>query len=286
MSLAPVPFLRSWLLDLESAIASSVVSGFWFALMLTAAAGLSTAVGGAIGVLGRSDSRRTLSLGLGFSAGVMIYVSLAEILPKGRRSIEDAMGVAPAGWWSLGAFFFGVALIAVIDRLVPAAMNPHEPGTVGGRDRQRALMHTGLLTATALAAHNFPEGFATFMAGLQEPEIALGVAVAIAIHNIPEGLAVAVPVYQATDSRATGFWIATASGLTELVGALVGYMLLAPYLSPLLLGLVFAGIAGVMVFISIDELLPAAEEYGQHHLAMYGFIAGMAVMAVSLQLFV
>ncbi len=262
-----------------------MVEGFWFALALTAAAGLSTAIGGAIGVLGHQDSQRSLSIGLGFSAGVMIYVSLVEILPKGKASLEAGVGEGTAGWWSAAAFFSGVAIIAVIDRLVPAAINPHEPGTVDDRDRQRALMHTGVLTAVALAAHNFPEGFATFIAGLQEPEVAWAVMIAIAIHNIPEGLAVAVPIHQATRSRAKGFWIATISGLAELVGALLGYALLAPFLSPLLLGLVFAAIAGVMVFISIDELLPTAEEYGRHHLAMYGFIAGMAVMAVSLELF-
>lgn len=258
---------------------------FWLALLLTIGAGLSTAIGGAIGVLGRSDSRRILSLGLGFSAGVMIYVSLMEILPEGHEALAEATGQASGGWWTMAAFFAGIALIALIDRLVPRAINPHEPGTIRARERQRALMHTGLLTAVALAAHNFPEGFATFISGLQEPSIAVGVALAIAIHNIPEGLAVAVPVYQATGSRHKGFWAATLSGLAEPAGALVGYALLAPVLSPALLGVIFAAIAGIMVFISIDELLPAAEEYGEHHLAMYGFIAGMAVMALSLQLF-
>lgn len=146
-------------------------------------------------------------------------------------------------------------------------------------------MHTGVLTAIALAIHNFPEGFATFISGLREPGVALAVAVAIAIHNIPEGLAVAVPVHQATGSRSRGFWAATASGLAEPAGAIIGYLLLAPWLSSALLGVVFAGIAGVMVFISIDELLPAAEEYGEHHTSMYGFIAGMAVMGISLAMF-
>ncbi|MDO5067914.1 MAG: zinc transporter ZupT [Propionibacteriaceae bacterium] len=254
----------------------------WFALLLTLLAGLSTAIGGAIGVFGRADSTRMLSLGLGFSAGVMVYVSLVDILPKGQDNLALQFGSGAGRWYTLLAFFGGIALIAVIDRLVPAAINPHEPGSLQDQQRRQALMHTGVLTAVALAIHNFPEGFATFVAGLQEPGIAVAVALAIAIHNIPEGLAVAVPVHQATGSRSRGFWAATASGLAEPAGAVIGYLLLAPWLSSALLGVVFAGIAGVMVFISIDELLPAAKEYGEHHTSVYGFIAGMAVMAVSL----
>ena len=262
-----------------------MIPGFWFALLLTVLAGLSTSIGGAIGVLGRADSKRLLSLGLGFSAGVMVYVSLVEILPEGQENLIVDFGEQAGTWYSLLAFFGGIAVIAIIDRLVPAAINPHEPGSVQDQQRRQALMHTGVLTAIALAIHNFPEGFATFISGLQEPGVALAVAVAIAIHNIPEGLAVAVPVHQATGSRSRGFWAATASGLAEPAGAIIGYLLLAPWLSSALLGVVFAGIAGVMVFISIDELLPAAEEYGEHHTSMYGFIAGMAVMGISLAMF-
>lgn len=263
-----------------------MAEGFWVALGLTAMAGLSTSIGGAVGVLGRAKSTRLLALGLGFSAGVMIYVSLVEILPKGREHLVAAHGPVSGNWWTIVAFFVGIAVIGIIDRLVPETINPHEPGTVDDQARSRALMHTGLLTAMALAIHNFPEGFATFIAALQEPQVGLAVAVAIAIHNIPEGLAVAVPVHQATGSRAKGFWWATLSGLAEPAGALIGYLLLFRLISESLLGLVFAGIAGIMVFISIDELLPTAEEYGEHHWAIYGVVAGMAVMAVSLVLFV
>lgn len=258
---------------------------FWFALLLTVLAGLSTSIGGALGVLGKAKSTALLALGLGFSAGVMIYVSLVEILPKGREQLVEAMGEIPGNWVTLLAFFAGIAAIAIIDQVVPESINPHEPGTVDDHERRRALMHTGLLTAIALGVHNFPEGFATFIAALQEPEVALAVALAIAIHNIPEGLAVAVPVYQATGSRAKGFWYATSSGMAEPAGALIGYLVLAPFMSPALMGVVFAGIAGIMVFISIDELLPTAEEHGEHHVAIYGFVAGMGIMAISLVMF-
>ncbi|MFD2757745.1 zinc transporter ZupT [Gulosibacter faecalis] len=254
------------------------------AFALTLGAGLATSIGGVLGVFGKAGSTKTLSLGLGFSAGVMIYVSLFEILPKGRDALAGVHGEVPGNWLMVLGFFSGIAAIAIIDHLVPSAVNPHEPGTIGDKHRKHALMRTGLMTAVALGIHNFPEGFATFMAGLQSPEIAISVAVAIALHNIPEGLAVAVPVYQATGSRAKALTWSSVSGLAEPAGALIGYLVLFPFMSDTLLGLVFAAIAGIMVFISLDELLPSAEEYGEHHLAIYGVIAGMAVMAVSLVL--
>lgn len=256
----------------------------WVPLLLTLLAGLATSVGGVLGVLGRGDSTRMMSVGLGFSAGVMIYVSLVEILPKGRDSLVAEFGETVGNWSMLLAFFGGIGVIALIDRLVPKEMNPHEPGTVDDRARQRALMRTGMLTAVALGMHNFPEGFATFVAALQDPAVGVAVAVAIAIHNVPEGLAVAVPVYQATGSRARAMRWATISGLAEPAGAIIGYLVLMPFISEALFGVVFAAIAGVMVFISLDELLPTAEEYGEHHWAIYGLVAGMAVMAVSLVL--
>lgn len=260
------------------------VEGFFPALLLTVLAGLATSVGGAIGVLGRGDSRRMLSLGLGFSAGVMLYVSLFELLPAGQESLVAEFGESGGGWAMLGAFLAGILVIAVIDRMVPEAVNPHEPVEMDAHPehRKHALLRIGFFTAGALALHNFPEGFATLIAGLQQPEIALPVAIAIAIHNVPEGLAVAVPIYQASKSRAKAFWWATLSGVAEPVGAVAGFLLLQPFLSDALMGAVFAAIAGIMVFVSLDELLPAAEKHGEHHLAVYGMVGGMAVMGASL----
>lgn len=143
----------------------------------------------------------------------------------------------------------------------------------------------GLFTALAVGIHNFPEGLATFISALQAPSIAIPIAIAIAIHNIPEGIAVSVPVYYATGDRKKAFLYSFLSGLSEPIGAAVGYLVLMPFLSDVLFGVVFAGVAGIMVFISLDELLPSAQEFGEHHLSIYGLVAGMVVMAVSLLLF-
>jgi ZIP family zinc transporter len=263
---------------------------FWLAFGLTVFAGLSTGIGSALAFFTKSTNTRFLSLSLGFSAGVMIYVSFFEILQKARLSLEPAFGETRAAWYAVGAFFLGILIIGLIDRLIPSYENPHEIRRVeevlqeGKKDPK--LVRMGMFTALAIAIHNFPEGIATFMAGLTDMTIAIPIAVAIAIHNIPEGIAVSVPISYGTGSKKKGFYLSFLSGLAEPVGALMAYFLLMPFLSDSLFGFIFAGVAGIMVFISIDELLPTAREYGLHHHAVYGFVAGMAIMALSLLLFI
>lgn len=260
-----------------------------FAFGLTMFAGLATGIGSLLAFFTKRTNTRFLSLALGFSAGVMIYVSFIEIFPKAREELSAAYGNAEGFWLTTAAFFCGVFLIAIIDKLIPSFENPHEIKKVEDIDNktydQSKLMRMGLFTALAIAIHNFPEGLATFIAAIQDPNLGIAIAVAIAIHNIPEGIAVSVPIYYATGNKKKAFWYSFSSGLAEPVGALIGFLILMPFLSPLIFGLIFAGVAGIMVFISIDELLPAAQEFGEHHLSIYGLIAGMIVMALSLLMF-
>ncbi len=260
------------------------------AFLLTLIAGLCTGIGSAAAFAQRRTNRKFLSLSLGFSAGVMIYVSMVEIFATARDYLTGQLGTRPGSWAAVAGFFGGILLIAVIDRLIPSEENPHEPKLVEEegetpRGEKRGLMRLGAFTAFAIALHNFPEGLATFVSALQDLGIAIPIVAAIAIHNIPEGIAVSVPIYHATGSRGKAFRYSLLSGLAEPAGALVGWLLLMPVMNDVVYGLIFAGVAGIMVFISMDELLPAAQEYGEHHLAVYGLIAGMAVMAVSLLLF-
>ena len=139
-----------------------------------------------------------------------------------------------------------------------------------------------MIFALAVGIHNFPEGMAVFISSLADPGTGISIAVAIAIHNIPEGITVSVPVYHATGSRKKAFVYSMLSGLAEPLGALAAWLIFAPFLSTALLMLIFAAVAGVMVFISFDELLPLAEEYGEHHISIFGLICGMLVMAISL----
>ncbi len=265
-------------------------SSILFAFSLTLFAGLSTGIGSALSLLTNKTNTKFLSLALGFSAGVMIYVSFVEIFFKAKILLTAELGETLGMWMTAGGFFFGIFFIAIIDSFVPSMGNPHEIHTVeemdGNNEEHKAkLMRMGVFTALAIAIHNFPEGFATFTATLSDPQMGIPIAVAIAIHNIPEGIAVAVPIYYATGSKKKAFSLSFYSGLAEPFGALVGYFILYNFLTDTVFGFVFASVAGIMVFISLDELLPAAREYGEHHLSMYGLIAGMLVMALSLLLF-
>jgi ZIP family zinc transporter len=262
-----------------------------FAFALTLFAGLSTGIGSAMAFFAKRTNTRFLSLALGFSAGVMIYVSFVEIFDEARRVLSDEYGDRTGTVYTVLAFFGGMLVIALIDKLIPSEENPHEVHSIEEmsekgkkKKKDRKLMRMGLLTALAIGIHNFPEGLATFTAALQDPGIGIAIAIAIAIHNIPEGIAVSVPIYYATGDKRKAFRLSFLSGLSEPIGALIGYLILMPFMGPLTFGILFASVAGIMVFISLDELLPAAREYGEHHLSIYGMVGGMAVMAVSLLL--
>lgn len=258
-----------------------------FAFLLTLFAGLSTGIGSCIAFMAKKTNRKFLCISLGFSAGVMIYVSMIEIFFEAQSLLVAELGELKGNWITVLAFFGGMLLIAIIDRLIPVEKNPHEVKSIeeDESNKPKKLMRMGLFTALAIALHNFPEGLATFVSAMQDSSVAIPIVVAIAIHNIPEGIAVSVPIYQATGSKVKAFRYSFLSGLAEPVGALVGWLILMPYMNDVLFGIIFASIAGIMVFISFDELLPAAREYGEHHLSIYGLISGMAVMAVSLLLF-
>lgn len=255
------------------------------ALLLTLLAGLSTAIGGLISILAPNTNKKFLSAALGFSAGVMIYVSMVEIFFKAESALILELGMKNGKIINVISFFAGMIIIAIIDRLIPSEQNPHEIKTEENY-KSIKLIRMGLFTAIAIGVHNFPEGLATFISAMQSPSVAIPIVVAIAIHNIPEGIAVAMPIYHATGSKSKAFKLSLLSGLAEPFGAIIGFVILMPIMNDIVFGVIFAAVAGIMVFISIDELLPAAREYGKHHLSIYGMISGMIVMAISLLMFV
>ncbi len=260
---------------------------FWLAFSLTIIAGLSTTIGSAVVLFTKQFSKRFLAASLGFSAGVMIFISLVELYGDAKESLVTLFGSGKGDFVALLSFFGGIALIAVIDYLVPSGENPHEPGEIsirneGSQVSKEKMMRLGLMSALAIGIHNFPEGIATFVTAMNDPNLGLSIAVAVGIHNIPEGIAVAIPIYYATRSKGKAFFHSTLSGLAEPIGALVGYFLLSFLFDDSFMGIILAGVAGIMVYISLDELLPTAEKYGEHHPAILGVIGGMAVMGVSL----
>ncbi|EAK1260085.1 zinc transporter ZupT [Campylobacter jejuni] len=280
----------------------------FIAMLLTLFAGFSTAIGSIIAFFSRKDDLRVLSLGLGFSAGVMIYISFMEILPTALKDFKNYYNSHWAELLGLACFFGGILISLLIDKLIPEDVNPHEPkedlselkicplpqkgqnppkfhpGEKLHQINTKALKRTGIFTALAIAIHNFPEGFATFISSLDNLTLGIAIAIAVAIHNIPEGLAVSLPIYHATGDKKKAFIYSALSGFAEPLGAFVGALILLPFIGDLTLAISFAVITGIMVFISLDELLPAAKTYDKAHDSLYGLIVGMAIMALSLNL--
>ena len=247
---------------------------FGVAFLLTAGAGLATTIGGVLTITIRQKGKRFMGFTLGFSAGAMIQVSLVELL---QESIES-IGFLSA---HIG-FLIGMAGIFLIDFLVPhdyMGQHDHADGDTGV-----GLMRVGILVAFGIAIHNLPEGMATFAGTLEDLNLGVAIAVAIAIHNIPEGLAVSAPIYAATGCRGKACLWSFLAGISGLLGALLAALILMPFLTPTVLGWTLAAVAGVMVSLSIDELVPAAKAFGSDHAPILGVIAGVCVIATSLWL--
>lgn len=266
-------------------------SALLLAFAVTLGAGLATGIGSTIAFFAKTTNKGFFAISMGFSAGVMIYLSFVEILPKATGYISEYFPEVQAAALAAAALVGGLVLMALIDAVVPSGANPHEntqvelmndSSSADVEKQKQALLRMGLFVALAIAIHNFPEGLATFLLVLDDPEIGIALAIAVAMHNIPEGIAVSVPVYYATKSKLKAFRLSFLSGLAEPGGALIGYLILAQFLNHLVLGVIFAMVAGVMIFLAIDTLLPTARNSARGHLTVYGVIAGMAVMAASL----
>lgn len=252
------------------------------ALMLTVMAGISTGLGSVIALFAKRTNTKFLSLSLGFSAGVMIYVSMIEIFSKAKAYLTAANGEIAGAWLCAAAFFAGMIFIGLIDFFVPSTESD-----IGGepQDKNNSLKRMGIMTAFAIAVHNFPEGMATFTSALRDPCLGVAIAVAIAIHNIPEGIATSLPIYFSTGKKGRAFLVSFLSGITEPLGAVTGYLILRPFFNDTVFGILFSAIAGIMVFISLEELIPMAHEYEKSKVTILGVVVGMLVMAVSLNLF-
>jgi ZIP family zinc transporter len=255
------------------------------AFVLTLIAGLSTGIGSLIAFVASRTNRKFLCFSLGLSAGVMIYVSFMEMMPMAKNELISAFSDRIGILYLLLAFLGGMGLITLIDFLVPESGNPHEIHGVEDMNRKDPLHRVGFVVALSIAIHNFPEGIATFTSALGSMDIAIPITIAIAIHNIPEGIAVSVPIYHATGSKKKAFTYSFLSGLAEPLGALIAWLFLMPFWTGSINGIILAAVSGIMVFISLDELLPSAEKYGEHHISIAGLVAGMAVMGFSLFLF-
>lgn len=264
----------------------NIPNNIGLAFSLTMLAGLTTAIGGAIAFITKKDNLKALSIGLGFSAGVMIFVSLVDIIP----SAEDLLKVNFPHifqWLVYGGFIIGILISVLIDYFLPdhidaeELLNPDAPEDREKKSRYK-LKRAGMLTAVAICIHNFPEGMATFLTTTQDVTLGISVALAIAIHNIPEGIAVALPIYHVTGKRRYAMLYAALSGITEPIGALMGMFIFGLFVPQILIGFLMASVAGIMTYISFDTLLPLSKEYGNWHLTIVGIISGILFIWLSL----
>jgi len=270
------------------------------AMALTLFAGFSTTIGSVIAFFSKKDDYRMLSFGLGFSTGIMLYISFMELLPLAFKDFTRYYNSSNGELLAILCFFIGIGISLAIDKLIPRDVNPHEPREDYTeikfcsllekiekpvlKPSTTALKRTGIFTAIAIGMHNFPEGFATFVSSIENLSLGVAIAIAVAIHNIPEGLAVSLPIYHATGNKKKAFVYSALSGFAEPLGAIIGILILLPFMNEFILAISFAVVAGIMVFVSLDELLPTAKTYDKAHDSLYGLIAGMGVMALSLWL--
>jgi len=246
------------------------------ALLLSLGAGLSTLLGALVVVFTKKKSEKLVTVSLGFAAGVMVSVSFLDMLPLATDLLAQQYNKATGVVISVASLLLGVGIASGLDKLVP-----HEHGKTEGENSHGNIYRLGMMSMLAIAVHNFPEGIATFMAGMSNPSIGLTIAVAIALHNIPEGISVAMPIYFATGNKKRAFLYTLLSGISEPVGALLAYSVLQPFISNTLLGVLFSIVAGIMLYISIEELIPSSRQYGFTRLALTATFAGICLMPLT-----
>lgn len=264
----------------------NIQNNMGLAFSLTMLAGLTTAIGGAIAFITKKDNLKALSIGLGFSAGVMIFVSLVDIIPSSEKLLKISFPEI-FQWLVYGGFILGILVSVLIDYFLPdhidaeELLNPDAPEDKEKKSHYK-LKRAGMLTAIAICVHNFPEGMATFLTTTQDVTLGISVALAIAIHNIPEGIAVALPIFHVTGKKRYAMLYAALSGITEPIGALVGMFIFGLFVPQVLIGFLMASVAGIMTYISFDTLLPLSKEYGNWHLTIVGIISGILFIWLSL----
>lgn len=263
----------------------NIQNNFGIAFSLTMLAGLTTAVGGAIAFITKKDNLKTLSLGLGFSAGVMIFISLVDIIPNSEKLLQPNFP-GSFRWLVYLGFIIGLLVSVLIDYFLPDHVDTeellHPDDEKLSAHNHYKLKRAGFMTAIAICIHNFPEGMATFLTTTQDLTLGIPVALAIAIHNIPEGIAVALPIYHATGKKRYAMLYAALSGITEPIGALAGMFIFGLFVPQVMVGVLMAAVAGIMTYISFDTLLPLAKEYGNWHLSIVGIMSGIMFIWLSL----
>ena len=258
------------------------MSNYILPLLLTLCAGMSTLIGGLVTFFVKRNNLKALSVGLGFSAGVMIYVSLSELMTEAPHILNEYYDVMPSKALAFGGFFLGLVIAILIDYFIPDHIESDFLSSSKRCQKHHQIRRAGLITAFAVTMHNLPEGIATFLVASEDIMLGIPVAIAIAIHNIPEGIAIALPIFHATGKKRQAVLYSFLSGISEPIGGLIGVLLLKLVMPAQCIGIMTAAVAGIMVYISFDTLLPLAREYGENHHVIIGIMSGMLIMSFGL----
>ncbi len=265
------------------------IGEFGLPLLLTTISGLATGIGSLASLFFRDIKRSTLSIAMGFASGVMIYISFAELLDESM----EAVGFTQANI----AFFGGVLFMMLVDFLIPhnylaeqILHSPEEAKTAlseeeqAKKDEEKEVLSAGLMTAIGIALHNFPEGIIVFISAVHDIRLGIALMIAIAFHNIPEGFSIGMPIFYATDDRKKTFMYSLSAGLAEPIGAILVMIFFGGFLTDYVVHLALGFVAGIMVFVSLDELLPLAFKDGDPHEVTVGILVGMFAMFITLVL--
>lgn len=250
-----------------------------WAIVMSLIAGLSTSLGSLLILFTKKTNKKFLSFSIGFSAGVITLLSIGDLFPEAVRSCTMILGKIQGLFSALLFLFIGVLIFDFIENILPEINNQRQD-KADNHQMAKAMHRVGLITAIGVILHNFPEGIATFIAGYSDIGRGISLTIAIALHNIPEGITVSVPIYYGTGSRLKAFSYATLTGLSEPLGAIITYLILAPFISELLLGVIFALVSGMMLCICFYELLPASIKYGHLNYSLSGMLTGISLMAL------
>ena len=248
-----------------------------FALILSFLAGISTVLGACIVFISKRKSKKTITFALGFSGGVMICVSFTDLFPFAETTLVKYYGNLYGVLLTMIYMLSGAIFAMLIDKLIPSENNL----IISNNSSNSRLFRVGIVAMIAITLHNFPEGIATFMSSYQNIALGISISIAIAMHNIPEGIAVAMPIYYSTGNRLKALRYTFYSGLSEPLGALLAYVLLKPLISEFLLGLIFAFVMGIMLYICFEELIPSSRGYGHTTLSLWSIFLGICIMPMT-----
>ena len=248
------------------------MSNIEYSFFITSFAGLSTLIGALLIFFKFKNTDRVVSASLAFASGVMLTVSITDLIPSSIRGLLKIYYLFPTILIELIFIILGIVISTLINKYIPDISSKEISN--------KGLFKVGLISMIAIILHNVPEGIATFMTSTKDIQLGLSLALAITLHNIPEGISISVPIYYSTKSKIKAFLYTFLSGISEPIGAVIAYLFLAPYMNDTIMSILLSIIAGIMISISMYELIPASLKYNDTKRTTKYFLIGSVFMLI------